>query len=274
MTDQSPWRSMSAMTSKADIQVPRRSAAGPAAVRADAIFKTYSSGDTAIRALDGVSLEIPEQRLVAIMGPSGSGKSTLLHCLAGLDTVDSGRVTVGTADLTGLSDAELTRLRRDCIGFVFQSFNLMPMLTASENIRLPFALRGEGSGETEWVERLIETLGLADRLNHHPSELSGGQQQRVAVARALVTRPRIVFADEPTGNLDSRSSGELLRFLADAVSDLGQTIAMVTHDPVAASHASEVLFLLDGRLVDRMSHPTRDAVLEKLRVLEPGGERI
>jgi putative ABC transport system ATP-binding protein len=204
------------------------------------------------------------------MGPSGSGKSTLLHCLAGLDSVTSGRVTVGDVDLTGLSDVELTRLRRDSIGFVFQSFNLMPMLTASENIMLPFDLRGATPSDTGWIDQLVDTLGLRERLDHHPSELSGGQQQRVAVARALATRPRIVFADEPTGNLDSKSSAELLEFLSEAVWSLGQTIAMVTHDPIAATYASEVLFLLDGRLVDRVSRPTRDEVLERLSMLGDG----
>jgi putative ABC transport system ATP-binding protein len=180
---------------------------------------------------------------------------------------------LGTVELTELSDVELTRVRRDCIGFVFQSFNLLPMLTARENIMLPFALRGTSPDDEKWIASLIDTLGLRDRLDHHPSELSGGQQQRVAVARALATKPQIVFADEPTGNLDSASSADLLTFLAGAVADLGQTIAMVTHDPVAASYASEVLFLLDGRLVDRISQPTRDQVLERLRLLGTGGER-
>ncbi len=262
------------MNLKTDIQPSSEPTASRlAAVKADAVTKTYGSGDTAVRALDGVSLEIAERRLVAIMGPSGSGKSTLLHCLAGLDTVTSGRVMVGTIDLTELSDNELTRVRRDRIGFVFQSFNLLPMLTARENIMLPFALRGTSPGDADWIEQLIETLGLQDRLNHHPSQLSGGQQQRVAVARALATRPQVVLADEPTGNLDSRSSAELLDFLAGAVADLGQTIAMVTHDPVAASYASEVLFLTDGWLVDRILDPTRDRVLERLSRLRTRGER-
>jgi putative ABC transport system ATP-binding protein len=262
------------MTTNTDIQLSSDpSMPRLAAVKAEALTKTYGSGGTSVRALDGVSLEIAERRLVAIMGPSGSGKSTLLHCLAGLDTVTSGRVMVGTVDLTELSDVELTRVRRDRIGFVFQSFNLLPMLTARENIMLPFALRGTSARDGGWIEQLIETLGLRDRLDHHPSELSGGQQQRVAVARALATRPRVVLADEPTGNLDSRSSAELLTFLAGAVADLGQTIVIVTHDPVAASYASEVLFLLDGRLVDRISHPTRDQVLERLRRLGVTGER-
>jgi putative ABC transport system ATP-binding protein len=243
------------------------------AVTAQAITKVYESGDAEVRALDGVSLDIPPRRLVAIMGPSGSGKSTLLHCLAGLDSVTSGRVTVGDVDLTGLSDVDLTRLRRDSIGFVFQSFNLMPMLTASENIMLPFDLRGATPSDTGWIDQLVDTLGLRERLDHHPSELSGGQQQRVAVARALATRPRIVFADEPTGNLDSKSSAELLEFLSEAVWSLGQTIAMVTHDPIAATYASEVLFLLDGRLVDRVSRPTRDEVLERLSMLGDGRRR-
>jgi putative ABC transport system ATP-binding protein len=242
------------------------------AVVAEEVTKIYSSGDTAVRALDHVSLEIPERRLVAIMGPSGSGKSTLLHCLAGLDTVTSGRVILGTVDLTNQSDLELTRVRRDHIGFVFQSFNLMPMLTARENVMLPFELRGSSAHDSDWIERLIDALGLRERLDHRPAELSGGQQQRVAVARALATRPQIVFADEPTGNLDSRSSAELLEFLSEAVWGLGQTVAMVTHDPVAASYASEVLFLVDGQLVDRLSRPTREEVLDKLSALGDGGK--
>ncbi|MGZ4214551.1 MAG: ABC transporter ATP-binding protein [Solirubrobacteraceae bacterium] len=262
------------MNIKTDTQVSiEPSAPRLAAVTAEAITKIYKSGDMQIRALDGVSLDIPARQLVAIMGPSGSGKSTLLHCLAGLDSVSSGRVTVGDVDLTGLSDVELTRLRRDRIGFVFQSFNLMPMLTAWENIMLPFDLRGGSPTDTEWIDRLVDTLGLRERLDHHPSELSGGQQQRVAVARALATRPQIVFADEPTGNLDSHSSAELLEFLSDAVWGLDQTIAMVTHDPIAATYATEVLFLLDGRLVDRVSRPTREEVLERLSMLGDGGRR-
>ena len=273
MTAHPRWRSMSAMTTNNHIPLSNDPSPRLAAVKADSVTKTYGSGGTSVRALDDVSFEIAERRLVAIMGPSGSGKSTLLHCLAGLDTVTSGRVMVGAVDLTELSEIELTRLRRDRIGFVFQSFNLLPMLTARENIMLPFALRGTSPGDGAWIDQLVEALGLRDRLGHHPSELSGGQQQRVAVARALATKPQVVLADEPTGNLDSRSSDELLSFLAGAVAELGQTVVMVTHDPAAASYASEVLFLLDGGLVDRISQPTQDQVLERLRLLGAGGKR-
>jgi putative ABC transport system ATP-binding protein len=236
----------------------------PAAVRAEAAVKVYGKGDTAVRALDGVTLALPAGRFTAIMGPSGSGKSTLMHCLAGLDTLSSGRVFVGDADLGQMSEKELTRLRRDRIGFVFQAFNLLPMLTARENITLPMDLAGR-EPDRRWLDGVIDTVGLRTRLKHRPSELSGGQQQRVAVARALAGRPQVIFADEPTGNVDSRSGGEILAFMRRAVDDLGQTIVIVTHDPVAAAYADAVVFLADGRIVDQMSAPTAERVLERLK---------
>jgi putative ABC transport system ATP-binding protein len=235
-----------------------------AAVRAVAATKVYGRGDTEVRALDEVDLAIPSGRFTAIMGPSGSGKSTLMHCMAGLDTLTSGRVLVGDVDLAALSDKELTRLRRDRLGFFFQAFNLLPMLTAAENITLPMDLAGR-KAERGWVDRVIETVGLRPRLKHRPSELSGGQQQRVAVARALASRPEVIFADEPTGNLDSRSGAEILGFMRRAVDEMGQTIVMVTHDPVAAAYADAVVFLTDGRVVDSMIEPTADRVLEKMK---------
>jgi putative ABC transport system ATP-binding protein len=237
-----------------------------AAAQAVAATKQYGTGDAAVRALDEVTLDIPRARLTAIMGPSGSGKSTLLHCMAGLDDLTSGQVLIAGRDLGQLSDRELTVLRRERVGFVFQAFNLVPTINALENITLPFALGGRRPDE-EWLATIIDTVGLRDRLKHRPSELSGGQQQRVAVARALVTRPDIVFADEPTGNLDSRAGAEILRFFRRAVEDLGQTVAMVTHDAVAASYADAVVFLADGRVVDRMDQPTTQSVLERLKDL-------
>jgi putative ABC transport system ATP-binding protein len=234
------------------------------AARAEAITKQYGSGDAAVRAVDGVTLEIPRAALTAIMGPSGSGKSTLLHCMAALDTVTSGRVLVGEHDLGTMSERELTVLRRDRIGFVFQAFNLVPTLTALENITLPLTLAGRRA-EPRWLDELVTTVGLADRLGHRPSELSGGQQQRAAVARALVTRPQIVFADEPTGNLDSRSGADILGFLRRAADDFDQTVVMVTHDPVAASYADSVVFLADGRVVDRMDAPSAQRVLDRMK---------
>jgi putative ABC transport system ATP-binding protein len=234
------------------------------AVRAEEAVKVYGRGDTAVRALDGVSLALPAGRFTAIMGPSGSGKSTLMHCMAGLDTLTSGRAFIGEVDLGRLSERELTRLRRDHVGFVFQAFNLLPMLSARENITLPLDLAGR-KPDKRWVRAMVETVGLADRLNHRPAELSGGQQQRVAVARALAGRPSVIFADEPTGNLDSRSGGEILAFMRRAVDELGQTIVMVTHDPVAAAYADAVVFLGDGRVVDRMAAPTAERVLERLK---------
>jgi putative ABC transport system ATP-binding protein len=237
-----------------------------AAARADAATKVYGRGDTAVRALDDVTVEMPTSRLTAIMGPSGSGKSTLMHCMAGLDTLTDGRVLIGDQDLASLSDQALTRLRRDRIGFVFQAFNLIPTLSALENIRLPFTLAGRRP-DADWLDEVIATVGLGDRLDHRPNELSGGQQQRVAVARAVATRPDIVFADEPTGNLDSRSGAEILGFLRRAVDELAQTVAMVTHDPVAAAYADAVVFLADGRVVDHMQEPTAERVLDRIKNL-------
>ncbi|KQX64115.1 MULTISPECIES: ABC transporter ATP-binding protein [unclassified Streptomyces] len=229
--------------------------------------KVYGVGDTAVRALDGVNVAFPAGRFTAIMGPSGSGKSTLMHCAAGLDTLTSGTAYIGDTELRTLDDRRLTLLRRDRVGFVFQAFNLVPTLTVEENIRLPLDLAGE-RGESEWIDALVDVVGLRDRLHHRPSELSGGQQQRVAVARAFAGRPDVVFADEPTGNLDSRAGGEVLGLLARTVRRTGRTVVMVTHDPVAAAHADEVVFLADGRLVDRMASPTADRVLDRMKAFE------
>jgi len=236
------------------------------AARAEGLTKTYGTGDATVTALDDVTVELYTGEFTAVMGPSGSGKSTLMHCLAGLDSLTSGAVYIGTTYLASLDDKALTRLRRDQIGFVFQAFNLLPTLTAEENITLPLALGGHHP-EKEWLDTVVSTVGLGDRLNHRPSELSGGQQQRVAVARALVTRPQIIFADEPTGNLDSRSGGEILAFMQRAVKELGQTIVMVTHDPTAAGHADRIIFLADGRIVDEMREPTAERVLDRLKQL-------
>jgi putative ABC transport system ATP-binding protein len=235
-----------------------------AAVWAEAAVKVYGSGGAAVRALDDVTVALPAGGFTAVMGPSGSGKSTLVHCLAGLDDLTSGRVYVGDVELGTLSDKELTHLRRDRLGFVFQSFNLLPMLTAAENIALPMSL-ARRKPDPAWLDSVIETVGLADRLSHRPSELSGGQQQRVAVARALAGRPEVVFADEPTGNLDSRSGTEILGFMRRAVDDMGQTIVMVTHDPIAAAYADAVVFLADGRIVDAMDAPTAERVLDRMK---------
>ena len=242
------------------------------AARATDLVKTYGRGAAAVRALDGASVAIAAGRLTAVMGPSGSGKSTLVHALAGLDTVDSGQVLLDGTDLGTLSERERTLLRRDRVGFVFQAFNLVPSLTAAENIVLPLTLAGRRPDEA-WLRQLVTMLGLGDRLGHRPSELSGGQQQRVAVGRALIARPEIVFADEPTGNLDSRHGAALLGFLRDAAHDLGQTIVMVTHDPVAASYADRVVFLSDGRVVDELDSPTAETVLARMARLDvPAGE--
>jgi putative ABC transport system ATP-binding protein len=244
-----------------------------AAARAVDATKVYGSGDTAVVALDEVTVEFDTGRFTAIMGPSGSGKSTLMHCVAGLDDLTEGQVFVGDVELGTLSDKELTLLRRTRIGFVFQAFNLVPTLTARENIVLPLTLAGD-KPEPGWLDEVVGAVGLADRLGHRPAELSGGQQQRVAVGRALVSRPAIIFADEPTGNLDSRSGTEILGFLRRAVDDMGQTIVMVTHDPVAASYADRALFLADGRIVDRIDDPTPTAVLDRIKSLDgphPGG---
>jgi putative ABC transport system ATP-binding protein len=237
------------------------------AVRVVDAVKVYGSGDTAVRALDGVTVGFPAGRFTAIMGPSGSGKSTLMHCAAGLDTLTSGSARLGDTELTGLDDRRLTLLRRERIGFVFQSFNLVPTLTVAENITLPLDLAGR-AGEREWIDALVDVVGLRDRLHHRPAELSGGQQQRVAVARALAGRPDVVFADEPTGNLDSRSGAEVLGLLGRAVREMDRTVVMVTHDPVAAAHADEVLFLADGRLVDRLEDPAAETVLDRMKALE------
>ncbi|MGW4170466.1 ABC transporter ATP-binding protein [Streptomyces chartreusis] len=239
----------------------------PTAARVVDAVKVYGSGDTGVRALDGVSVDFPVGRFTAIMGPSGSGKSTLMHCAAGLDTLTSGTAHIGDTELGSLDDRRLTLLRRDRVGFVFQSFNLVPTLTVAENITLPLDLAG-GDGDPEWISALIDVVGLRDRLHHRPSELSGGQQQRVAVARAFAGRPDVVFADEPTGNLDSRSGGEVLGLLGRAVRQTARTVVMVTHDPMAAAHADEVVFLADGRLVDRMEAPTADKVLDRMKAFE------
>jgi putative ABC transport system ATP-binding protein len=239
------------------------------AAHASALTKVYGSGDTRVTALDSVDVEIETGRFTAIMGPSGSGKSTLMHCLAGLDSISDGQVWIGDVELSGLSDKNLTKLRRDAVGFVFQAFNLVPTLTALENITLPLDIAGR-KPDQGWLDTVIDTVGLRDRLKHRPSELSGGQQQRVACARALASRPTIVFADEPTGNLDSRSGAEVLGFLRRSVDEFGQTIVMVTHDPGAASYADRVLFLADGRIVDEMHGPTADLVLERMKAFEAG----
>ncbi|HWC10433.1 MAG TPA: ABC transporter ATP-binding protein [Acidimicrobiales bacterium] len=235
-----------------------------AAARTEGATKVYGRGPTEVRALNGVTVAFQPGEFGAIMGPSGSGKSTLMHCMAGLDTLTAGRAFIGEADLSTLNDRDLTLLRRDRVGFVFQAFNLVPTLTAFENITLPLALAGQ-KGDPGWIERVVATVGLSDRLAHRPSELSGGQQQRVAIARALASRPQIIFADEPTGNLDSRSGAEVLGFTRTAVDDMGQTVVMVTHDPVAAGYADRVLFLADGRVVDEMQQPTAERVLDRMK---------
>jgi putative ABC transport system ATP-binding protein len=241
-----------------------------AAARASDLTKVYGSGDTRVTALDHVSVEFYRGEFTAIMGPSGSGKSTLMHCMAGLDNVSAGSARIGDVELNGLKDKALTKLRRDQIGFVFQAFNLLPTLTALENITLPMDIAGR-KVDKAWLDRVISTVGLADRLGHRPSQLSGGQQQRVACARALASRPEIIFADEPTGNLDSRSGAEILGFLRSSVRELGQTIVMVTHDPVAASYADRVVFLADGRIVDELQSPTADGVLDRMRRFDAKG---
>ena len=253
------------MTAYIDTTIKAQSRPGMAASVIDAT-KFYGKGATQVRALDGVTLDFPSGQFSAIMGPSGSGKSTLMHCVAGLDTLTSGQVRVGGIDLTRLDDKHLTLLRRDRIGFVFQAYNLVPTLTALENITLPATLAGR-KPDKGWLDTVIETVGLGDRLAHRPSELSGGQQQRVAVARALAARPEIIFADEPTGNLDSHASAEILAFLRQAARELGQTVVMVTHDAVAASYAGRVVFLNDGRIVDELAEPTPERVLDHLKQL-------
>ncbi len=229
--------------------------------------KVYGSGDTEVRALDGVTVDFTTGRFTAIMGPSGSGKSTLMHCTAGLDELTSGEVSIGGTELTDLNDKALTEVRRDHVGFVFQAFNLIPTLSAIENITLPMDLAGR-KPDKAWVDTVVSTVGLGNRLNHRPSELSGGQQQRVAVARALASQPKIIFADEPTGNLDSKAGAEILGFIRAAVRDMGQTVVMVTHDPVAAAYSDRVLFLADGKIVGEMADPTAASVIDRMKGLD------
>ncbi|GAA3724106.1 ABC transporter ATP-binding protein [Streptomyces tremellae] len=241
-----------------------------AAARAVGVSKVYGAGDTRVVALDRVSVDFRQGEFTAIMGPSGSGKSTLMHCVAGLDTFSEGSVRIGDVELGSLKDKQLTRLRRDRIGFIFQAFNLLPTLNAIENITLPMDIAGRRP-DPEWLERVVTMTGLAGRLKHRPTQLSGGQQQRVAVARALASRPDIVFGDEPTGNLDSRAGAEVLGFLRGSVRDFGQTVVMVTHDPVAAAYADRVVFLADGRVVDEMYEPTADGVLDRMKAFDGRG---
>ncbi len=233
--------------------------------------KTYGSGDTEVRALDDVTVSFDQGQFTAIMGPSGSGKSTLMHCLAGLDRLTSGQVIIGETDLSTLSEKELTLLRRTKVGFVFQAFNLIPTLTALENITLPLDL-GKAKPDQALLDEVVTAVGLADRLSHKPNELSGGQQQRVAVARALASRPDVIFADEPTGNLDSQTGAEILDFMRRAVTEFGQTIVMVTHDPIAAAYADRVLFLADGKIVSELVEPTTDSILSQLRAATLGAK--
>jgi putative ABC transport system ATP-binding protein len=258
---------MAALTAE-DLKPPEN----PFAAQARSVRKVYGSGPTELEALRGVDFGVPKRTFTAIMGPSGSGKSTLMHCMAGLDTVTSGEVFIGDTSVTGLDDRGLTRLRRDRVGFVFQSFNLIPTLSVLENITLPLDLSGR-TCNPDWLDEVVRTVGLTDRVHHRPAELSGGQQQRVACARAFIGRPEIVFGDEPTGNLDSRSGTEVLEFLRASVDTMDRTVVMVTHDPYAASYADIVVFLADGRIIDQISGPTQDAVLERMRRLEPAPAR-
>ncbi|HEX8497545.1 MAG TPA: ABC transporter ATP-binding protein [Actinomycetales bacterium] len=236
------------------------------------LVKVYGKGDAQVRALNGVDVDLGRGRFTAILGPSGSGKSTLMHCMAALDAPTSGSVVIDGVEVAGLKDTALTKLRRDRIGFVFQSFNLVPTLTARENITLPLDIAGR-KVDTAWLDLIVDTVGLRDRLGHRPSELSGGQQQRVACARALASRPAIVFADEPTGNLDSRASAEILTFLRRSVDEFGQSIVIVTHDAVAAGYADRALFLADGQIVDELANPTADAVLDRMKSFDGAGRR-
>ena len=248
----------------ATVITPAAAVLQKAAARTEDAVKIYGKDQVEVRALDGVTVEFITGRYTAIMGPSGSGKSTLLHCAAGLDSLTSGKAYIGDADLSTLNDQRLTILRRDHVGFVFQAFNLVPTITAAENITLPLLLAGR-KGDKEWIAKVIETLDIGNRLKHRPQEMSGGQQQRVAVARALASRPEIIFADEPTGNLDSHAGAEVLTFMRRAVDEMGQTIVMVTHDPIAASYADRIVFLADGRIVDEMLEPTAERVLERMK---------
>ncbi|WP_019544901.1 ABC transporter ATP-binding protein [Streptomyces sulphureus] len=252
------------MSMQAAVSASVHSPQSSAAARATELSKVYGEGETRVVALDSVSLEFERGRFTAIMGPSGSGKSTLMHCMAGLDSVSGGSARIGDTELSRLNDRQLTRLRRDSVGFVFQAFNLLPTLSASENITLPMSIAGRRP-DPQWLDTVVQTVGLSGRLDHRPAQLSGGQQQRVAVARALASRPEIIFADEPTGNLDSRSGGEILGFLRNSVRELGQTVVMVTHDPTAAAYADRVVFLADGRLVDELFTPTAESVLDRMR---------
>ncbi|MEF3118634.1 ABC transporter ATP-binding protein [Streptomyces chrestomyceticus] len=254
------------MSHAAAFPAPARATAAVAA-RATDLSKVYGQGETQVVALDQVSVEFGRGRFTAIMGPSGSGKSTLMHCMAGLDSISSGSALIGDTELNGLNDKKLTQLRRDKIGFIFQAFNLLPTLTALENITLPMDIAGRRP-DRDWLDRIVSTVGLSGRLKHRPAQLSGGQQQRVAVARALASQPEIIFADEPTGNLDSRSGAEVLGFLRESVRAMQQTVVMVTHDPVAAAYADRVVFLADGRIVEELYEPTADAVLDRMRLFD------
>ncbi len=249
---------------------PLTAQATAVAARASELTKVYGQGETQVVALDKVSVDFRQAQLTAIMGPSGSGKSTLMHCVAGLDSFSSGSVRIGETELGSLKDRQLTKLRRDKIGFIFQAFNLLPTLTAYENITLPMDIAGR-KADKQWVEQVIDMVGLSGRLSHRPAQLSGGQQQRVAVARALASKPDIIFGDEPTGNLDSRSGAEVLGFLRNSVRELGQTVVMVTHDPVAAAYADRVVFLADGRIVDELYEPTADSVLDRMKRFDAKG---
>ena len=252
---------------------PATPTAGTAAARGRALTKVYGRGDTQVTALDAVDVDFCQGEFTAIMGPSGSGKSTLMHCMAGLDSLTSGQAWIGDAELSALDDTGLTRLRRDRVGFVFQAFNLLPTLTALENITLPLDIAGR-TPDRAWLDDVVDAVGLRPRLGHRPAELSGGQQQRVACARALAGRPQIVFADEPTGNLDSRSGASVLSFLRTSVREMGQTVVMVTLDPAAASYADRVLFLADGRIVDEMAAPTADRVLDRMKAFDAAGRTV
>ncbi|MEV6550168.1 ABC transporter ATP-binding protein [Streptomyces sp. NPDC051597] len=250
--------------------IPTAHRATAVAARATELSKVYGAGETQVVALDRVTVDFHQGEFTAIMGPSGSGKSTLMHCVAGLDSFSSGSVRIGDTELGSLKDKQLTQLRRDKIGFIFQAFNLLPTLTAAENITLPMDIAGR-KPDKEWLQQVIDMVGLSGRLSHRPTQLSGGQQQRVAVARALASQPEIIFGDEPTGNLDSRSGAEVLGFLRNSVRELGQTVVMVTHDPVAASYADRVIFLADGRIVDEMLRPSADGVLDRMKEFDTKG---